>query len=31
MRNDLDQSCRKNQDARFMFSDVFQKITPFMR
>ena len=31
MRNVLDKSCRENQNTRFMFSDFFPKIVPFVR
>jgi len=31
MRNVSDKSGRENQNARFMFSDFFSKIVPFMR
>jgi hypothetical protein len=30
MRN-LDKSCRENQNTHFVFSNMFQKIVPFMR
>ena len=31
MKNISDKSCRENQNAHFIFSNVFPKIVPFMR
>ena len=31
MRNILDQSCRENQNAHFVFSNFFSKTVPFVR
>jgi len=31
MRNVSDKSCRENQNTRFMLSNCFSKIVPFMR
>jgi hypothetical protein len=31
MRNSSDKSSRENQKVHFMYSNVFTKITPFMR
>jgi len=30
MRNISDESCRENQNTRFMFNNIFPKIVPFM-